>query len=78
MALICPVLSVQSSHTREIRSDSIQKTISYIMTIVVAVCLFARYAANDLSLTANVSETAYRNVRKDETVLKTAIAGLQK
>ena len=48
------------------------------MTIVVAVCLFARYAANDLSLTANVSETAYRNVRKDETVLKTAIAGLQK
>ena len=45
------------------------------MTIVVAVCLFARYAANDLSLSANVSETAYRNVRKGETVLKTAVAG---
>lgn len=44
------------------------------MTIVVAVCLFARYAANDLSLTANVSETAYRNARKGETVLKTAFA----
>ena len=44
------------------------------MTIVVAVCLFARYAANDLSLSANVSETAYRNARKGETVLKTAFA----